>query len=99
MSSLAAFIVWVNREEYSDCGEIRFYTPSTSHKPSLVVSGVSPELLKGALSCKMTPHLCEGELCLLIPGIHLALPSPKGLVAVRTGSDPWGGFQRDLLLR
>lgn len=76
----------------------RLYTHSRSHKASLVVSGVGPELLKRALKHKTTPHLFRGELCLLIPEIHLALPSPKGLVVVRTGSVPWGGSRRDLLL-
>lgn len=61
-----------------------------------MVSGVGPELLKGALRHKKTPHLCVGELCLLILGIHLALSSPEGLAAVRVGSVPWGGSQRDL---
>lgn len=53
-----------------------------------MVSSVGPELLKGALRHKKTPHLCVGELCLLILGTHLALSSPEGLAAIRVVSVP-----------
>lgn len=59
------------------------------------MSGVGPELLKGALRHKKTTHLCVGELCPHIPGIHLALSSP-GLAVGRVGSVPRDVSQRDL---
>lgn len=77
----------------------RLCTSSRSHEPSLLVSGVNPELLKGALRHKKTPHHYVGELYLLIPGIYWAFLSPRSPVAVKAGAVPWGGSQRDLLLR